>query len=42
VIAIEGNANDVVITSPLTGSRNVYNVIGAAAFSVTWKPMKGC
>ena len=42
VITIEGNANDVEITSALTGSRNVFNVVGAAAYSVTWQPMKGC
>jgi hypothetical protein len=42
VITIEGNANDVVITSDLTALRKVFNVVGASAFNVTWKPMKGC
>jgi hypothetical protein len=42
VITIEGNASDVVITSDLTALRKVFNVVGASAFSVTWKPMKGC
>jgi hypothetical protein len=42
VIAIEGNATDVVITSDVTALRKVYDVVGALAFNVTWKPMKTC
>jgi hypothetical protein len=42
VISIEGNANDVVITSEVTDLRRVFDVVGASAFSVTWKPMKTC
>jgi hypothetical protein len=42
VIAIEGNANDVVITSDVTALRSVYDVAGVLAFNVTWKPMKTC
>jgi hypothetical protein len=42
VIAIEGNASDVVVTSALTGNRHVFNVAGAVAYSVIWDPMKGC
>jgi hypothetical protein len=42
VIAIEGNANDVVITSDVTNLRRVFDVVGASAFNVTWKPMKTC
>jgi hypothetical protein len=42
VISIEGNANDVVITSEVTDLRRVFDVVGAAAFNVTWKPMKTC
>jgi malic enzyme len=42
VITVEGNANDVVITSDLTGLRHEFNVVGVLAFNVTWKPMKGC
>jgi hypothetical protein len=40
VIAIEGNANDVVITSDVTALRKVFDVVGTSAFNVTWKPMK--
>ena len=42
VISIEGNANDVVITSEVTDLRRVFDVVGASAFNVTWKPMKTC
>jgi hypothetical protein len=42
VIVIEGNANDVVITSDATALRKVYDVVGTLAFNVTWKPMKTC
>jgi hypothetical protein len=42
VIAIEGNANDVVITSEVTTLRSVFNVAGVSVFNVTWKPMKTC
>jgi hypothetical protein len=43
VIAIEGNASDVVITSEVSEYRSVIpNVTGVSAFAVNWKPMKGC
>jgi hypothetical protein len=42
VITVEGNANDVVLTSRLTAWRRVYNVVGVLAFSTRWQPMKGC
>jgi hypothetical protein len=43
VIAIEGNANGVVITSEVSEYRQVFpTVTGVLAFSVIWKPMKGC
>jgi hypothetical protein len=42
VISMEGNANDVVITSDLTSLRRVFDVTGATAFGVTWLPMKTC
>jgi hypothetical protein len=43
VITIEGNASDVVITSEVSEyRRTVDSVTGVTAFSVTWKPMKGC
>ena len=43
VITIEGNANDVVITSEVSEYRRIFpSVTGVSAFSVTWKPMKGC
>jgi hypothetical protein len=42
VISIEGNANDVVITSDVTNLRRVFDVVGVAAFNLTWKPMKTC
>jgi hypothetical protein len=42
VISIEGNANDVVITSDLNPVPRVFDVVGVAAFNVTWKPMKTC
>lgn len=42
VIVIEGNADDVVITSDVTSLRMVFNVVGTSAFNVTWKPMKAC
>jgi hypothetical protein len=43
VITIEGNANDVVITSEVSPYREVFaTVTGVLAFKVIWKPMKGC
>jgi hypothetical protein len=43
VITIEGNATDVVITSPVTPLRRVFeSVTGVLAFNVAWKPMKTC
>jgi hypothetical protein len=42
VLTIEGNANDVVITSEITNLRRVFDVQGVTAFNITWKPMKGC
>ena len=42
VIAIEGNASDVVISSELTNFRKVFDVVGASAFNITWLPMKTC
>ncbi len=42
VISIEGTASNVVITSDLTGLRHVFDVAGASAFNVTWKPLKTC
>ncbi len=43
VITIEGNATDVVLTSPVTTWRKVFdNVSGVVAFSTRWMPMKGC
>ena len=42
VLTIEGNANDVVITSEVTSLRRVFDVQGVAAFNITWKAVKGC
>jgi len=43
VITIEGNATDVVLTSPLTSWRRVFDkVTGVVAFSTQWAPGKGC
>ncbi|THD71487.1 MAG: hypothetical protein E7813_05615 [Bradyrhizobium sp.] len=43
VITIEGNATDVVMTSPVTPWRRVFeSVTGVSAFNVAWKPMKTC
>jgi hypothetical protein len=43
VITVEGNATDVVLTSPVTSWRRVFeNVTGVSAFSVAWKPMRTC
>jgi len=42
VIAIEGHASDVVISSDVTNFRKVFDVTGAAAFAVKWQPMKTC
>jgi hypothetical protein len=43
VITIEGNATDVVLTSPVTTFRKVFDsVSGVVAFSTRWMPMKTC
>jgi hypothetical protein len=42
VITVEGNANDVMISSELTGLRKVLDVAGVAAFNLKWLPMKPC
>lgn len=42
VLTIEGHANDVVITSDVTGLRKVYNVNGIQVFNVIWRPLKSC
>ena len=43
VITIEGNATDVVLTSPVTTFRKVFDsVSGVVAFSTQWMPMKKC
>jgi hypothetical protein len=43
VITIEGNATDVVLTSPVTSWRRVFNsVSGVSAFEASWMPLKGC
>jgi hypothetical protein len=42
VLTIEGNANDVVITSEVTNLRRVFDVQGVTAFNITWKPVKNC
>jgi hypothetical protein len=42
VIVVEGNANDVVITSEITNLRMVFDVTGTSAFNLTWKPMTTC
>jgi hypothetical protein len=43
VITIEGNATDVVLTSPVTAFRRVFdNVTGVSAFPANWMPIKTC
>ncbi len=43
VITVEGNATDVVMTSPVTAWRKVFdNVNGVVAFQANWMPLKGC
>ena len=43
VITIEGNATDVVLTSPVTAWRKVFeNVTGVVVFSTRWMPAKTC
>jgi hypothetical protein len=43
VITIEGNATDVVLTSPVTTWRRVFdNVTGVSAFEANWMPIKSC
>jgi len=43
VITIEGNAVDVVLTSPVSTYRRVFErVNGVSAFEANWMPMKTC
>jgi hypothetical protein len=42
VITIEGNSDNVIITSDFNPNPRIFNVPGLAAFAVTWKPIKGC
>jgi hypothetical protein len=43
VITIEGNATDVVLTSPVTDWKHEFpNVTGVVAFTANWMPMKRC
>jgi hypothetical protein len=43
VITIEGNATDVVTTSPITQARNLYpKVNGVLAIDARWRPFKRC
>ncbi len=42
VIAVEGNASNLVITSSLTNFRQVLDVAGVAAFNLRWMAMKNC
>jgi hypothetical protein len=43
VITIEGNATDVVLASPVTTWRHVFNnVSGVVAFESRWAAVKGC
>jgi hypothetical protein len=42
VLTIEGHANDVIITSEVTGLRKVYNVNGVQAINLIWWPLKSC
>jgi hypothetical protein len=43
VITIEGDATDVVTTSPITQARNVYpRVSGILAIDAKWRPLKPC
>jgi hypothetical protein len=42
VITVEGNADNVMISSELTGLRKVLDVAGVAAFNLKWLPMKNC
>jgi len=43
VITIEGNATDLVLTSPITAWKRVFgSVSGVSAFQASWMPMKGC
>jgi hypothetical protein len=43
VITIEGNATDLVTTSPVTGYRKVYpQISGILAINAKWRPLKPC
>jgi hypothetical protein len=42
VISVEGNATDVVITSEVTDLHNVFDVVGAYTYTLTWAPRKSC
>jgi hypothetical protein len=42
VITIEGNSDNVIVTSDFNPNPRIFNVPGLTAFAVTWRPMKGC
>jgi hypothetical protein len=42
VVTIEGNSDNVMISSDYNPNLGVFNVPGLTAFSVTWKAVKGC
>jgi hypothetical protein len=43
VITIEGNATDLVTTSPVTQNRNVYpKISGILAIDAKWRPLQPC
>jgi hypothetical protein len=42
VITIEGNSNNVIITSDFNPKPRIFDVAGVAAFPVTWIPVKKC
>jgi hypothetical protein len=42
VITIEGNSDNVMISSDYNPNLGIYNVPGLTAFSITWKAVKGC
>ncbi len=42
VITIEGNSDNVMISSDFNPNLGIFNVPGLTAFSITWKAVKGC
>jgi hypothetical protein len=42
VITIEGNSDNVMISSDFNPGLGVFNVPGLVAFKITWKAVKGC